>query len=91
MNQTESRCKAEGSGVGILSETRPATSARSAAFAQGEPKLQLRAYLTAPDRMAVVGVRCAFNRRIRLSRPAKNLRQGRKSLSLSSCEIAVYG
>lgn len=50
MNQTESGCKAEGSGVGILGEMRPATSARSAASAMGEPRLQLCAYLTAPDR-----------------------------------------
>jgi hypothetical protein len=37
MNQTESGRKAEGSGVGILSDARPATSARSAASAMAVP------------------------------------------------------
>lgn len=63
MNQTESRRKAEGSGVGILCETRPVASVRSAASASGEPRLQLRIYLTAPDPMAVVAGRRTFNRR----------------------------
>jgi hypothetical protein len=49
MNQTESGRKTEGSGVGILSDARPATSARSDASAIDSPWLWLHAYLTAPD------------------------------------------
>jgi hypothetical protein len=89
MNQTESRRKAEGSGVGILGDTRPAASGRNAASALDGPWLQFRAYLTAPDGegLGVAGVR--FNRSGRRC-SARNLRGGRNSLSLPGGILAVY-
>lgn len=61
----------QGGGVGRWNprETRPDTSTRSAASAMGEPRLQLRAYLTAPDRRAVVADGCGFNHPARLAGP----------------------
>lgn len=85
MNQTESGRKAEGSGVGILSVLRPATSARSDASAMGGPWLWLRVYLTAPDPTCVRSAPRYDNRRSELvgrGGPANKLRVARKILSL---------
>lgn len=71
MNQTESGRKAEGSGVGILCETRPAASVRSAASASGEPRLWLRTYLAAPDGLAVVVTDVELNRPGAVGEPQK--------------------
>ena len=90
MNQTDSRRKAEGSGVGILCEKRPATSASSAASALGEPRLRLSAYLTAPDITAVVAGSRGYNRSER-SPAARNLRGSRKTLTLPKLKFDVYG
>src|SRR3989344_2969954 len=79
MNQTESRCKREGSGVGILcdrearcfgSQRRPCRLDR--------PRLKLCAYLTAPDRGGLKG---RPPRGKRVNSPYRRGCRGRKKLA----------
>lgn len=50
MNQTESRCKPEGSGVGILCDREARCFSPQRCLCRADrPRLKLCAYLTAPD------------------------------------------
>ena len=87
MNQTESRRKPEGSGVGILCdrEARCFGSQRRLCLAD-RPRLKLWAYLTAPDRGGLEAAPGGGKRWRGLARgsgyPARKWRRARNSLSL---------
>ena len=77
MNQTESRSKAEGSGVGILGDSEARCFNLERRLRLNEPRLKLPVYIAAPDAPGLGACDRSGNRRARppaLFSPAKNMR-----------------
>lgn len=90
MNQTESRRKVEGSGVGILCVSRPATSSRQHRLSpMAKPRLKLSPYLTAPDDAGLRPARRARNqeRRNDYTRGRRNFLAGRPQFTVVATRL----